>query len=30
MAGEERIAAVHGRAADGGLDEVGVDVDVAV
>lgn len=30
MAGEERIAAVHGRAADGVFHEVGVDVDAPV
>lgn len=30
MASEERIAAVHGRAADGVFDEVGVDVDATI
>ena len=30
MAGEERITTVHGRAADGIFDKVGVDVDMAI
>ena len=30
MDGEERIATVHGRAADGVLNKVGVDVDASV
>ena len=30
MASKKRVAAVHGRAADGVLDQIGVDVDVAI
>jgi hypothetical protein len=30
VAGKQRVAAVHGRAADGVFDKVGVDVDAAV
>ncbi len=30
MSGKERVAAVHGRAADGVFHQVGVDIDMAI